>query len=142
VCLCVFVSYVRMCLVYHMYWTSMCCVVFCVEWCLCQSTDIYKRLLLENREDLAVNVYVAMCYYKVRISSRVVRVGVVVDVALLHVRVRVRVRVERVSCAHIDHMASPGFVSRDVWPHSLTTTTCRWRSWRCTCNRFPAVPLL
>ena len=31
-----------------------------------QSTDIYKRLLLENREDLAVNVYVAMCYYKVR----------------------------------------------------------------------------
>jgi intraflagellar transport protein 56 len=29
-----------------------------------QATDIYKRLLLENREDLALNVYVAMCYYK------------------------------------------------------------------------------
>lgn len=29
-----------------------------------QATDIYKRQLLENREDLALNVYVAMCYYK------------------------------------------------------------------------------
>ena len=29
-----------------------------------EATDIYKRLLLENREDLALNVYVAMCYYK------------------------------------------------------------------------------
>ncbi|CAE7853840.1 Ttc26, partial [Symbiodinium microadriaticum] len=28
------------------------------------ATDIYKRQLLENREDLALNVYVAMCYYK------------------------------------------------------------------------------
>lgn len=30
-----------------------------------QATDIYKRLLLENRDDVALNVYVAMCYYKV-----------------------------------------------------------------------------
>ncbi|CAM9146233.1 unnamed protein product [Heterosigma akashiwo] len=29
-----------------------------------EATDIYKRLLLENRDDLALNVYVAMCYYK------------------------------------------------------------------------------
>jgi intraflagellar transport protein 56 len=29
-----------------------------------QATGIYKRLLLENRDDLALNVYVAMCYYK------------------------------------------------------------------------------
>lgn len=29
-----------------------------------EATDIYKRMLLENREDLALNVYVAMCYYK------------------------------------------------------------------------------
>jgi hypothetical protein len=29
-----------------------------------QATDIYKRLLIENRDDLALNVYVAMCYYK------------------------------------------------------------------------------
>lgn len=29
-----------------------------------EATDIYKRLLLENRDDLAINVYVAMCYYK------------------------------------------------------------------------------
>lgn len=29
-----------------------------------EATEIYKRLLLENREDLALNVYVAMCYYK------------------------------------------------------------------------------
>lgn len=29
-----------------------------------EATDIYKRLLLDNREDLALNVYVAMCYYK------------------------------------------------------------------------------
>jgi intraflagellar transport protein 56 len=29
-----------------------------------EAIDIYKRLLLENREDLALNVYVAMCYYK------------------------------------------------------------------------------
>jgi len=29
-----------------------------------EATDIYKRLLLENREDIALNVYVAMCYYK------------------------------------------------------------------------------
>jgi len=29
-----------------------------------EATDIYKRMLLENRDDLALNVYVAMCYYK------------------------------------------------------------------------------
>lgn len=29
-----------------------------------EATDIYKKLLLENRDDLALNVYVAMCYYK------------------------------------------------------------------------------
>ena len=29
-----------------------------------EATDIYKRLLLENRDDLALNLYVAMCYYK------------------------------------------------------------------------------
>ena len=29
-----------------------------------KATDIYKRLLLESRDDLALNVYVAMCYYK------------------------------------------------------------------------------
>lgn len=29
-----------------------------------EATDVYKRLLLENRDDLAYNVYVAMCYYK------------------------------------------------------------------------------
>ena len=29
-----------------------------------EATDIYKRLLLENRDDLALNVYVAMCYFK------------------------------------------------------------------------------
>lgn len=29
-----------------------------------QATEIYKRLLLENRGELALNVYVAMCYYK------------------------------------------------------------------------------
>jgi intraflagellar transport protein 56 len=31
-----------------------------------EATDVYKRILLENRDDLALNVYVAMCYYKVR----------------------------------------------------------------------------
>merc|ERR1711871_153269 len=29
-----------------------------------EATDVYKRLLLENRDDIALNVYVAMCYYK------------------------------------------------------------------------------
>jgi intraflagellar transport protein 56 len=29
-----------------------------------EATDTYKRLLLDNRDDLAINVYVAMCYYK------------------------------------------------------------------------------
>merc|ERR1719387_2128754 len=29
-----------------------------------EATDIYKRLLVENREHLALNVYVALCYYK------------------------------------------------------------------------------
>jgi intraflagellar transport protein 56 len=29
-----------------------------------EATDIFKRLLLEHRDDLALNVYVAMCYYK------------------------------------------------------------------------------
>lgn len=29
-----------------------------------EATDIYKRLLLENREYTALNVYVALCYYK------------------------------------------------------------------------------
>lgn len=38
--------------------------------CLClgahtqEATDIYKRLLLDNRDHIAFNVYVAMCYYK------------------------------------------------------------------------------
>eukprot|EP01137_Pigoraptor_chileana_P005442 Opistho-2@2870 len=29
-----------------------------------EAIDIYKRLLLENREFLALNVYIALCYYK------------------------------------------------------------------------------
>jgi intraflagellar transport protein 56 len=29
-----------------------------------EATDIYKRLLLENREFLALNVYISMCYYR------------------------------------------------------------------------------
>eukprot|EP00307_Rebecca_sp_RCC1486_P013510 CAMPEP_0119419176 /NCGR_PEP_ID=MMETSP1335-20130426/20111_1 /TAXON_ID=259385 /ORGANISM="Chrysoculter rhomboideus, Strain RCC1486" /LENGTH=588 /DNA_ID=CAMNT_0007444465 /DNA_START=30 /DNA_END=1796 /DNA_ORIENTATION=+ len=29
-----------------------------------EATDIYKRLLLENRDYAALNVYVALCYYK------------------------------------------------------------------------------
>ncbi|KAJ3188291.1 Intraflagellar transport protein 56 [Gaertneriomyces sp. JEL0708] len=29
-----------------------------------EAIDIYKRILLENKEYLAINVYVAMCYYK------------------------------------------------------------------------------
>ncbi|KAJ3174898.1 Intraflagellar transport protein 56 [Geranomyces variabilis] len=29
-----------------------------------EAIDIYKRILIENREYLAINVYVAMCYYK------------------------------------------------------------------------------
>eukprot|EP00164_Ancoracysta_twista_P000249 GFYU01000352.1.p1 GENE.GFYU01000352.1~~GFYU01000352.1.p1 ORF type:complete len:548 (-),score=193.35 GFYU01000352.1:55-1698(-) len=29
-----------------------------------EATDIYKRVLLENRDFLALNVYVALCYYK------------------------------------------------------------------------------
>lgn len=39
-------------------------VVLCVVVAVTQATDIYKKLLLENRDDLALNVYVAMCYYK------------------------------------------------------------------------------
>jgi intraflagellar transport protein 56 len=31
-----------------------------------EATDVYKGILLNNREDMAINVYVAMCYYKVR----------------------------------------------------------------------------
>lgn len=30
-----------------------------------EAIDIYKKLLLENRELLAINVYVALCYYKI-----------------------------------------------------------------------------
>lgn len=29
-----------------------------------EAIDIYKRILLQNRENLALNVYVALCYYK------------------------------------------------------------------------------
>lgn len=29
-----------------------------------EAVEIYKKLLLENRENLALNVYVALCYYK------------------------------------------------------------------------------
>ena len=29
-----------------------------------KATDAYKKLLLENREYAALNVYVALCYYK------------------------------------------------------------------------------
>jgi hypothetical protein len=29
-----------------------------------EATDIYKKLLLECRDNIALNVYVAMCYYK------------------------------------------------------------------------------
>lgn len=29
-----------------------------------EAVDIYKRLLLERRDDIALNVYIAMCYYK------------------------------------------------------------------------------
>lgn len=38
----------------------------CVRVCACaqEATDIYKRLLLEKRDYLALNVYVALCYCK------------------------------------------------------------------------------
>ena len=29
-----------------------------------EATDVYKRILLEGRENLALHVYVALCYYK------------------------------------------------------------------------------
>lgn len=29
-----------------------------------EAIDIYKRLLLENKDNLALNIYVGMCYYK------------------------------------------------------------------------------
>jgi intraflagellar transport protein 56 len=29
-----------------------------------EATEIYKKLLLENREFAAVNYYIALCYYK------------------------------------------------------------------------------
>jgi intraflagellar transport protein 56 len=29
-----------------------------------EASEIYKKLLLENREFIAINVYVALCYYK------------------------------------------------------------------------------
>ena len=29
-----------------------------------EATDLYKRLLIDNRDSLALNVYVAMCYFK------------------------------------------------------------------------------
>merc|ERR1712054_317984 len=29
-----------------------------------EATDIYKRLLVEDRESWALNVYIALCYYK------------------------------------------------------------------------------
>ena len=29
-----------------------------------EATDIYKKLLIDNREYNALNVYVALCYYK------------------------------------------------------------------------------
>jgi len=29
-----------------------------------EALDIYKRYLVENRDFLALNVYVALCYYK------------------------------------------------------------------------------
>merc|ERR1719502_1783702 len=29
-----------------------------------EATDIYKRLLVENRDNAALNVYIALCYYK------------------------------------------------------------------------------
>jgi intraflagellar transport protein 56 len=29
-----------------------------------EATEIYKKLLLENRDYLGINVYIALCYYK------------------------------------------------------------------------------
>lgn len=29
-----------------------------------EAVDIYKKLLLENKEFAAINVYIALCYYK------------------------------------------------------------------------------
>jgi len=29
-----------------------------------EATDLYKRILLEQRDNLALNIYVALCYYK------------------------------------------------------------------------------
>ena len=49
-----------------------------------EATDIYKRLLLENREYLALNVYVALCYYKLDYYD----VSLEILAAYLQVRVR------------------------------------------------------
>jgi hypothetical protein len=38
-----------------------------------EATDIYKRLLLENRDYTALNVYVALCYYKLDYCRRPAR---------------------------------------------------------------------
>lgn len=29
-----------------------------------EATEIYKKLLIENKDFLAINIYVALCYYK------------------------------------------------------------------------------
>lgn len=58
--------------------------VHCLLLTLQEATDIYKALLLDNRELLALNMYVALCYAKLDyydVSQEILQVCMVLTVA-------------------------------------------------------------
>lgn len=96
-----------------------------------EAIDIYKRLLLENRELHALNVYVAMCYYKLDyfdVAQEVLQVYLQAhgeSVTALNLRAATHYKLYNARAAEselraLQEMISPSFVfAQDLIRHNL-----------------------
>ncbi|WAQ97606.1 IFT56-like protein [Mya arenaria] len=96
-----------------------------------EAIDIYKRILLDNRDFLALNVYVALCYYKLDyydVSQEVLAVylqqfpdsAVALNLkACNHFRLY-NGKAAEAELKNLEDMASPSFIfARDLIKHNL-----------------------
>ena len=80
-----------------------------------EATDIYKRLLLENREYTALNVYVALCYYKLDYYD--------VSLEILAAYLQARHGTAQHSTAqHVQHSTAQHSTARAARTHSTRST--------------------
>ncbi|CAG2243618.1 DYF13 [Mytilus edulis] len=98
-----------------------------------EAIDIYKRILLDNRDFLALNVYVALCYYKLDyydVSQEVLEIylqqypdsAIALNLkACNHFRLY-NGKAAKAELKSLQEMASPSFVfARDLIKHNLVS---------------------